>query len=966
LKTTRFFLGSIASGITQADTAYWNRKLDNYTETDPIFDASVAKGISTQDTAYWNQKLDSYTETDPVFNASVAKGINSQDTAYWNKKLSSFIETDPLFNASIAKGINSQDTAYWNKKLSSFTENDPIFNASVAKRITAQDTLYWNNKLDFEKDSSITNELQTLSISNDTIFLSDGGKVRIPITIKNAHINQDSLYVTFSDNKVKNVGYVGNGSPGSVLATVSTDTVQQLKYATASVEGSIVHGGNELIVGRGICYATTPNPTLANFYQLSNDKTAIFIAHLSGLQPNTTYFARAFVTNTVGTAYGNSLSFKTLALTTPTLRTQGVFNVSHTTAMSNAVISDNGGSTILESGVCWSTSTNPTTASSKAISGTNADTFNAALSSLVPNTTYYVRTYAINAQGTSYSQQDTITTKNLALASLTTNGVSAVSFRTATSGGNVTSDNGSSVTVRGICWSTNTLPTITDSKVQQNAGVGSFSLEMTGLNPNTTYYVRAFATNGAGTAYGNQFSFTTLTLVVPTLTTKTVTGISSYLAGSGGDISSDGGSNISSKGVCWNINPNPTIANSKTNDGTGAASFSSTLTGLDSLTTYYVRAYATNSTGTSYGNEVSFKTTGQVNAPPSVPTLGTKTAAMLTSSKATSGGYVSSNGGSAITAVGLCWSTNQNPTIANSKTTKFGTIGHYLDTLSGLTGCGIVYYIRAYATNSTGTAYGNQVTVTTGVGGTVATYDTLQVGFYTAKLGGVISDSGNCPIIQKGICWNWTSNPTTANFKTENGKWAHSFEANVTGLMANRTYYYRAYATTSVGTFYGPEKTFVTKTPIGLYIGKSYAGGIIFYLDSTGQHGLVCAPTSQGYAEWGCSGTNINGTSSAIGSGAINTAAILAGCSTNGIAAKICDDLVLNGYSDWYLPSSGDLNEIRVKLGIVGLIPISEAWWDGYWSSTNTSSNNAISIYFYNQTNNDKGNWIQVLPVRSF
>jgi hypothetical protein len=369
-ETDPIFNASIAKGITSQDTAYWNKKLNSYTETDPFFSASIAKGITSQDTAYWNKKLNSYTETDPVFNASVAKGITSQDTAYWNKKLNSYTETDPVFNASVAKGITSQDTAYWNKKLSSFTETDPLFNASIAKRISAQDTLYWNNKLDFEKDSSITNELQTLSISNDTIFLSDGGKVRIPITIKNAHINQDSLYVTFSDNKVKNVGYVGNGSPGSVLATVSTDTVQQFKYATASVKGSIVHGGNELIVGRGICYATTANPTLANFYQLSNDKTAIFIAHLSGLQPNTTYFARAFVTNTVGTAYGNSLSFKTLALTTPTLRTQGVFNVSHTTAMSNAVISDNGGSAILESGVCWSTSTNPTTASSKATSGT--------------------------------------------------------------------------------------------------------------------------------------------------------------------------------------------------------------------------------------------------------------------------------------------------------------------------------------------------------------------------------------------------------------------------------------------------------------------------------------------------------------------------------------------------------------------------------------------------------------------
>ena len=141
-------------------------------EIDPIFNASLANSISPSDTAYWNNKLDSYTETDPVFNASVAKGISSTDTAYWNNKLDSYTETDPAFNASVAKGISSSDTASWNNKLDSYTETDPAFNASVAKGISSSDTAYWNQSARNTLDIDSTNEIQNLTLSNDTLMLS--------------------------------------------------------------------------------------------------------------------------------------------------------------------------------------------------------------------------------------------------------------------------------------------------------------------------------------------------------------------------------------------------------------------------------------------------------------------------------------------------------------------------------------------------------------------------------------------------------------------------------------------------------------------------------------------------------------------------------------------------------------------------------------------------------------------------
>ena len=133
---------------------------------------------------------------------------------------------------------------------------------------------------------------------------------------------------------------------------------------------------------------------------------------------------------------------------------------------------------------------------------------------------------------------------------------------------------------------------------------------------------------------------------------------------------------------------------------------------------------------------------------------------------------------------------------------------------------------------------------------------------------------------------------------------------------------------------------FTTATPSTPYIGQNYAGGIIFYLDETGEHGLVCAATDQGIYAWGCPGTSIL-TATGIGTGASNTAAIVALCSTPNTAAKICDNLVLEGYSDWFLPSKDEFNLMFINLyknGIGSLV-------NYYWSSSEYDANNAWYYY---------------------
>jgi len=163
------------------------------------------------------------------------------------------------------------------------------------------------------------------------------------------------------------------------------------------------------------------------------------------------------------------------------------------------------------------------------------------------------------------------------------------------------------VTQHGHCWSsTSTNPTIYDNTTTLGTlnNPGQFVSPITGLSPNTMYYVRAYATNSAGIVYNETVSFITTSTNLPTISTSSISNITQTTVTCGGNVSNDGGYAITSKGVCWNTATNPTISNSHTTDGSGVGSFSSNLTGLNINTIYFLRAYASNSAGTAYGNEV--------------------------------------------------------------------------------------------------------------------------------------------------------------------------------------------------------------------------------------------------------------------------------------------------------------------------------------------------------------------------
>jgi hypothetical protein len=208
---------------------------------------------------------------------------------------------------------------------------------------------------------------------------------------------------------------------------------------------------------------------------------------------------------------------------------------------------------------------------------------------------------------------------------VTTASITSITSTSATSGGMITSDGGSVITSRGIVWSTTQNPTIANSNTINGTGIGNFISTISNLTTGNTYYVRAYATNANGTAYGNQISFmTTGASNLPVLTTSPITNNIYPGAISGGNITSDGGSNVTARGVVWSTSSNPMLpSNNKTVDGSGMGSFVSTIAQLQIVpgTVINLRAYATNANGTSYGNQVTFTAAvSQVNNSPALMT----------------------------------------------------------------------------------------------------------------------------------------------------------------------------------------------------------------------------------------------------------------------------------------------------------------------------------------------------------
>lgn len=393
---------------------------------------------------------------------------------------------------------------------------------------------------------------------------------------------------------------------------------------------------------------------------------------------------------------------------------------------------------------------------------------------------------------------------------IATNEITEITQVSAVCGGVISFDGGLAIKARGVCWSTGEMPTIDNHKTEDGEGAGIFTSRIEGLEPLTKYYIRAYATNSAGTAYGAAYHFETLEAILPVLTTKPADSITASCAISGGEISHDGYAAVTARGIVWSTAESPTFEDNDglTDDGEGTGSFTSFLTELTPVTTYYVKAYAISTAGISYGNQLFFTT--EAGDPPIVNTA---TVTNISTTTATGGGDVVAQGDTPVTQKGVCWRTSPNPTIEDNFTNDGSDIGPFTSELTGLN-LATTYFVRAYAINAAGTVYGDQEVFTTDTPPTVTTAHITNISVTTASGGGSITSQGSAPVSQKGVCWSTSPNPTISNNTTNDGSGTEAFESQLSGLHPATTYYVRAYATNAAGTAYGNQVTFKTGTAV--------------------------------------------------------------------------------------------------------------------------------------------------------
>ena len=674
----------------------------------------------------------------------------------------------------------------------------------------------------FKTDATISDAFVQYSLSSSFAkydvakMTEDKGKYTAQLT---GLVDNTTYYIRYSvSNKYSSVvaeKVVEFKTLPCTVPTIVVDSIAGVKENQAKVHLHLTSTGGAVVTDMGICWSKQANPTTKDIHKSTDDTLAVL--DIVDLQPNTQYYVRAYAMNKMGIAYSEEVVFTTLKqVVLPTVTTTAASSVTETSAVTGGNVTSDGNASVTERGVVYATTQNPTTANTKVASGSGTGSYTCNLSGLQPNTTYYVRAYAINSKGTAYGTQVTFTTsKQIVLPTVNTISVSGVTESGATVSGNVTSDGNATVTERGVVYATTQNPTTANTKVKNGSGTGSYTCKITGLQPNTKYYARAYAINSKGVAYGNEVPFTTSKSVsTPTVTTTIVSSITYNYAVTGGNVTSDGGASVTERGVVYSTSQNPITTSTsaiKITSGSGVGTFSVALEDLAPNTTYYVRAYATNSKGTAYGTQVTFTTKKQV----VLATVTTNSVTQVTTTTATAGGNVTSDGNGDITERGIVYSsTSQYPTTASATKVTSGTgTGTFSVTLDGLV-ASTTYYVRAYAKNSAGTAYGTPVTFTTksiSLPTLSATFAT-SVTTCTAMVGGQITEDGGAAITERGVYYSNTTNPGAGNGKfVRDGDGDGKFAVLLEGLEQGTVYYARAYAINEKGTSYGQQVMFTTK-----------------------------------------------------------------------------------------------------------------------------------------------------------
>ena len=501
-----------------------------------------------------------------------------------------------------------------------------------------------------------------------------------------------------------------------------------------------------------------------------------------------------------------------------TLNTLDVSDVKSTSAILHGEMLTDGDPKYSERGFVYGTSSMPTVDNAMrklTVTLTDKKTFSATATGLTSGQTYYVRAYAVNAGKAAYSSNEVSFTPDMALPVVVTREVSNQNLAKgmASLNGTITDAGDPAYTERGFVYGTMHNPTVDgDTKVvASGSGTGDYSLNVSDL-ANEVYYVRAYATNEKGTAYGEEVVLN-MDIVPATLRTLDVSGVKSTSAQFHGEIVAEGNPAYTERGFVYATSSMPTWDNAVqklTVAMTGDKVFSATATGLTSGQTYYVRAYAVNAGEAAYSmNEVAFTPVM------TLPVVSTRTVSekSISTGMASLNGTITDAGDPAYTERGFVYGTMHNPTVDSDTkvVVSGGGTGDYSINLSGLV-MGTVYYVRAYATNERGTAYGEEVTLD--MNAVMPGVVTGEVDIKEASIvfNGTITEVGDPAYTERGFVYGTMLVPLLDNGATKavaDGTIPGAFNAEVTDLTGKGTFRVRAYAISPAGVEYGEVEQFM-------------------------------------------------------------------------------------------------------------------------------------------------------------
>jgi len=496
-------------------------------------------------------------------------------------------------------------------------------------------------------------------------------------------------------------------------ALVKTLPATDIHATSVTAYGEITYQGEGSFLIKGIYYSPVKDWSIKDSV-ISADPTDEYSCLLTALLPDTLYYLQAFVTNDYGTSTGDIDSVATID-GLGAVETLPATDIHATVVTVGGIVNQPGEGNISFLGVYCSTDKTFAVKDSALVNPpVTSGAYSCQLTNLSPGTKYYIQAFMTNDFGTVTGAIDSLVTIS-GKGEVQTLKPANIHATSASTGGLIVQPGDGNILFLGVYYSTTAGFAVKDS-VLFNPPVtsGNYTCQLTNLNLNTKYYVKAFITNNYGTSTGETDSLTTSTGEAGVVWTGDNPKSLGFTNATFSATANDGGDAtvmVVERGFCCATSPSPDINDDTVHCGSGTGLFEGAVTGLIANQRYYVRPYVKSQYGQiTYGSDVSFETKDNR------PTVSTKDVGTISDGNAEVGGNLIDTGSIVVTDIGICYSTTNTAPDINDDTIHLaipaGFKGDFSGQLTKLTG-GTTYYLRAYATNTNGTRYGETKQFTT-------------------------------------------------------------------------------------------------------------------------------------------------------------------------------------------------------------------------------------------------------------